>query len=118
MPFCGLAYTRMVGGPITLDWGESSTTDFYVGSAEYLIPTVGLRYNVFGYMDRPRYRRKGIVSLLLRMGYRYYLTGKPDVVYTGGDDNNGIRSEITSSAGRGIGGSLGFVLGLGKKEMK
>ena len=118
MPFCGLAYTRMVGGPITLDWGESNTTNFYVGSATYLIPTAGLRYNLFGYMDRPTYRRKGIVSLFLRMGYRCYLTGKPNVVYTGGDVNNGITKEIMSSAGRGVGGSLGFVIGLGKKELK
>lgn len=118
MPFCGVAYTRMLGGPITLDWGQSSSTDFNVGAATYLIPTVGIRYNLLGYMDRPTYRRKGVVSFLLRVGYRMYLTGKPGVAYAGGDVNNGITKVIMNSAGRGIGASLGFAIGLGRKEMK
>lgn len=118
MPFFGVGFTRLGGNNNSLEWGSSQTTDFHVPEGAYIIPTIGLRYNIIGIMDREKYRRKGLVSFILRMGYRVLTTQQPVVVYESGSVNDGLKNKIQQSVDRGIGGSLGIVFGLGKKEMK
>jgi hypothetical protein len=90
----------------------------FTSTIKGLRAVIGLRYNVIGYMDREKCRRKGVVSFVLRMGYRVLTTQQPVVVYESGSVNNGLKNKIQHSVDRGIGGSLGIVFGLGKKEMK
>ena len=118
MPFAGVAYTKMLGGGVSIDWGQSNNTNFEVSSATYLIPTIGMRYNFLGIIEREKYIRKGFLAVIVRLGYRLLLTKQPEVVFVSGDIYESKQKKIQSSINEGLGFSIGFVMGFGKKEMR
>jgi hypothetical protein len=118
MPFVGVAWTKYNGGGLSFDWGDSKNSNFSVGSAAYLIPHIGLRCNLIAPIEREKFNRKAIFSAFIRVGYRLLLTKQPDVVFVSGDSYDKGLKRIRTAVKQGIGASIGFAIGFGKKEPK
>jgi hypothetical protein len=116
----GCIFSRVVGSDFSIERtsgnGASENTFFDVSGASYLIPTVGARFDVGGETEDKKNKRKGVLSLFLRIGYRIALDAPSYVTYVSGPPDSGDQKNIQRDVNKGMGFSIGFSMYIGKKE--
>jgi hypothetical protein len=113
-------FSRVRGSDFSIEWtnknGINQNTFFDVSGASYLIPTIGVRCDLAGETEDTKNKRKGVLSLFLRLGYRLALDGASRVTLVSGPPDMGDQKNIQRDVKMGIGFSIGFSLYIGKKE--
>jgi len=115
----GVTFSRSFGTTYSIDWsdgGVDKTTFFDVKAANYIIPTIGVRYTIAGYAERETYKRKVEFSLILRVGYRLIAGETPQVTYVSGAAAAKEQNKAIRAIAKGMGFSIGFAMSIGKKE--
>jgi hypothetical protein len=115
----GVTFSRSFGTAYSIDWSEGGvdkTTFFDVNAANYIIPTIGVRYNIAGYAERETYKRKVGFSLIFRAGYRLIAGETPQVTYVSGAVAAKEQDKAIRAIAKGIGFSIGFAISIGRKE--